>query len=179
MHRHLRGLLVAAAATLASASQPFSWADAQASMHACTNESRPLVDKYAYLSTRHAVGNALNGWMHVFMYALASGRQPVVGSGVAPRLFCGREGAFSCGVPFVNDARTLGGVRKMVGRHAAPFSDRTTAVLASDANQGYQWHGVGWLQRSTQRLARPQAVFVGLLTPVLILPYSLLLSVLS
>jgi len=62
MHRHLRGLLVAAAATLASASQPFSWADAQASMHACTNESRPLVDKYAYLSTRHAVGNALNGW---------------------------------------------------------------------------------------------------------------------
>ena len=62
MHRHLRGLLVAAAATLASASQPFSWADAQASMHACTNASRPLVDKYAYLSTRHAVGNALNGW---------------------------------------------------------------------------------------------------------------------
>ena len=139
MHRHLRGLLVAAAATLASASQPFSWADAQASMHACTNESRPLVDKYAYLSTRHAVGNALDGWMHVFMYALASGRQPVVGSGVAPRLFCGREGAFSCGVPFVNDARTLGGVRRgVVGRNAAPFSDRTTDVLASDANQGYR-----------------------------------------
>ena len=44
---------------------------------------------------------------------------------------------------------------------------------------GIVWHGVGWLQRSTQRLARPQAVFVGLLTPVLILPYSLLLSVLS
>ena len=59
MHRHLRGLLVAAAATLASASQPFSWADAQASMHACTNESRPLVDKYAYLSTRHALGRRL------------------------------------------------------------------------------------------------------------------------
>ena len=41
------------------------------------------------------------------------------------------------------------------------------------------WHGVGWMQRSTQRLARPQAVFVGLLTPVLILPYSLLVSLLS
>lgn len=41
------------------------------------------------------------------------------------------------------------------------------------------WHGVGWMQRSTQRLARPQAVFVGLLTPVLILPYSLLISLLS
>ncbi len=41
------------------------------------------------------------------------------------------------------------------------------------------WHGVGWMQRSTQRLARPQAVFVGLLTPVLILPYSLFVSLLS
>ena len=41
------------------------------------------------------------------------------------------------------------------------------------------WHSVGWMQRSTQRLARPHAVFVGLLTPVLILPYSLLISVLS
>lgn len=41
------------------------------------------------------------------------------------------------------------------------------------------WHSVGWMQRSTQRLARPHAVFVGLLTPVLILPYSVLISVLS
>ena len=98
------------------------------------------------MSTRHPLGNALSGWMHVFLYALASGRQPVVGSGVAPRLFCGREGAFSCGVPFVNDARTLGGVRRgVVGRNAAPFSDRTTDVLAQDAAQGYQWHNVGWL----------------------------------
>ena len=99
MRRHLRGLLVAAAVSLASASEPFSWADAQNAMHACTNGSKPLVDKYAYLSTRHALGNALSGWMHVFMYALASGRQPVVGSGPAPRLMCGRDGAFSCGVP--------------------------------------------------------------------------------
>lgn len=44
---------------------------------------------------------------------------------------------------------------------------------------GAVWHGMGWMQRSTQRLARPQAVFVGLLTPVLILPYFLLLSALS
>jgi hypothetical protein len=141
----MRRLLVAAAVSLASASEPFSWADAQNAMHACTNGSRPLVDKYAYLSTRHPLGNALSGWMHVFMYALASGRQPVVGSGTAPRLLCGREGAFSCGVPFVNDARTLGSVRRMVGRNGAPFSDRTTDVLASDAAQGYQWHNVGWL----------------------------------
>ena len=55
----MRRLLVAAAVSLASASEPFSWADAQNAMHACTNGSKPLVDKYAYLSTRHALGNAL------------------------------------------------------------------------------------------------------------------------
>ena len=60
----MRRLLVAAAVSLASASEPFSWADAQNAMHACTNGSRPLVDKYAYLSTRHPLGNALSGWMH-------------------------------------------------------------------------------------------------------------------
>ena len=76
MHRHLRGLLVAAAATLASASQPFSWADAQASMHACTNESRPLVDKYAYLSTRHPLGNALSGWTATRAGGISTGRGP-------------------------------------------------------------------------------------------------------
>ncbi len=52
-------------------------------------------------------------------------------------------------------------------------------LIVGSALCGVVWHGVGWMQRSTQRLARPQAVFVGLLTPVLILPYSLLLSVLS
>ena len=57
----MRRLLVAAAVSLASASEPFSWADAQNAMHACTNGSQPLVDKYAYLSTRHALGNALSG----------------------------------------------------------------------------------------------------------------------
>ena len=78
MRRVLRGLVAAASASAASASEPFSWADAQNAMHSCTNASRPLVDKYAYLSTRHPLGNALSGWMHVFLYALASGRQPVV-----------------------------------------------------------------------------------------------------
>ena len=56
----MRRLLVAAAVSLASASEPFSWADAQNEMHSCTNGSKPLVDKYAYLSTRHALGNALS-----------------------------------------------------------------------------------------------------------------------
>jgi ABC-type lipoprotein export system ATPase subunit len=41
------------------------------------------------------------------------------------------------------------------------------------------WHGIRWTQLSTQRLARPRAVFVGLLTPVLILPYALLIDFLT
>lgn len=35
---------------------------------------------------------------------------------------------------------------------------------------------MGFLQRSVRRLARPQAVFVGLFTPVLLLPYALLVD---
>ncbi len=38
------------------------------------------------------------------------------------------------------------------------------------------WHAVRLVQLSTLRLARPQAVMVGLLTPVLILPYALLID---
>ena len=94
MRRLLRGLVAAASAIAVSASEPFSWADAQNAMHSCTNGSKPLVDKYAYLSTRHPLGNALSGWMHVFLYALASGRQPVVGSGLAPRLLYARRDAY-------------------------------------------------------------------------------------
>ena len=54
-----------------------------------------------------------------------------------------------------------------------------TTVVAGTLLCFSAWHAVGWMQRSTQRLARPQAVFVGLLTPVLILPFSLLVSLLS
>lgn len=54
-----------------------------------------------------------------------------------------------------------------------------TTVVAGTLLCFSVWHAVGWMQRSTQRLARPQAVFVGLLTPVLILPFSLLVSLLS
>ena len=54
-----------------------------------------------------------------------------------------------------------------------------STVLVGAALCFVVWHSVGWMQRSTQRLARPHAVFVGLLTPVLILPYSLLISVLA
>ena len=139
----MRRLLVAAAVSLASASQPFSWADAQAAMHDCTNGSKPLVDKYAYLSTRHALGNALSGWMHVFLYALASGRQPVVGSGPAPRLLCGRDGAFSCGVPFVNDdppprplLRRLVEPRRDALRAAATHTEAPARARAAETPRG-------------------------------------------
>lgn len=54
-----------------------------------------------------------------------------------------------------------------------------TTVVAGTLLCFSVWHAVGWMQRSTQRLARPQAVFIGLLTPVLILPFSLLVSLLS
>ena len=73
----------------------------------------------------------------------------------------------------------LGFVVTLLSATALHDGLETTTLLVGAGLCGVVWHGVGWLQRSTQRLARPQAVFVGLLTPVLILPYSLLLSVLS
>ena len=60
---------------------------------------------------------------------------------------------------------------KMVGKFT---SSSTGAVLCFVV-----WHSVGWMQRSTQRLARPHAVFIGLLTPILILPYSILIGLLA
>ena len=38
------------------------------------------------------------------------------------------------------------------------------------------WHLVRFLQQSTQRLARPHAVFVGLLTPLMLLPFAILVE---
>jgi len=80
----------------------FSWADAQAAFRRCANDTTPAVrpDRYAYWTSTSALGNSLNIWMHVFLYALASGRQPVVGGGAGPEHLCGTHGAFECGVPF-------------------------------------------------------------------------------
>jgi hypothetical protein len=44
---------------------------------------------------------------------------------------------------------------------------------------GITSHVLRLAHQSTERLARPQAVFIGLLTPVLILPYALLLDMLT
>lgn len=73
----------------------------------------------------------------------------------------------------------LGLVMTLMSATALQGVPSMQTLVVGSALCGVVWHGVGWMQRSTQRLARPQAVFVGLLTPVLILPYSLLLSVLS
>ena len=73
----------------------------------------------------------------------------------------------------------LGMVMTAISATALQGAPSPETLVVGSVLCGMVWHGVGWMQRSTQRLARPQAVFVGLLTPVLILPYSLLLSVLS
>ena len=49
-------------------------------------------------------------------------------------------------------------------------------ILAGALTCFIAWHAVRLTQLSTNRLARPQAVMVGLLTPVLVLPYALLLD---
>ena len=80
----------------------FTWATAQRTMHRCMNGTTPDIrrDRYAYWRSTSALGNALNGWMHVFLYALASGRQLIAGDGLAVELLCGTHGAFLCGVPY-------------------------------------------------------------------------------
>ena len=80
----------------------FTWAAAQQNMRRCMNGTTPDIrpDRYAYWRSTSALGNALNGWMHVFLYALASGRQLVAGDGLAVELLCGTHGAFICGIPY-------------------------------------------------------------------------------
>ena len=93
-----------AAAPPPPAAQPgaFTWAAAQHTMRRCMNGTTPPYDqdRYAYWRSTSALGNALNGWMHVFLYALASGRQLVAGDGLAVELLCGTHGAFICGIPY-------------------------------------------------------------------------------
>lgn len=95
-------LVGAAKAAVTPAVDRFSWADAQRAMRCCMNHTTPVIreDRYAYWRSSSALGNALNGWMHMFLYALASGRQLVAGDGLSIELLCGTHGAFLCGVPY-------------------------------------------------------------------------------
>ncbi|MDG1552335.1 MAG: ATP-binding cassette domain-containing protein [Candidatus Poseidonia sp.] len=77
-------------------------------------------------------------------------------------------------LPFV-----LGGAITLLSSLA--FTDdlvAETAVIGALLT-GIVAHLLRFAQQSTERLARPQAVFIGLLTPVLILPYALLLDLLT
>lgn len=80
----------------------FSFYEAQTSLRRCMGGStpEPRADAFAYFASTSALGNTLNIWMHAFLYALASGRQPVMGKGITPDLMCGPEGVFVCGVPY-------------------------------------------------------------------------------
>lgn len=51
-----------------------------------------------------------------------------------------------------------------------------TTALVGSALCWSVWHAVRLAQLSTERLARPHAVLIGLLTPVLVLPYALLID---
>ena len=74
----------------------------QEDFYNCSEGSTPLPrsDRFVRWRSSSALGNALNVWMHAFLYALVSGRQLLVGEGVVPELFCGRNGAYECGAAY-------------------------------------------------------------------------------
>ena len=109
----------------------FTWAAAQHTMRRCMNGTTPDIrpDRYAYWRSTSALGNALNGWMHVFLYALASGRQLVAGDGLAVELLCGTHGAFICGIPY----RTKSWLKQQSSRGVdAAWTDSDHAVHTAD-----------------------------------------------
>lgn len=77
-------------------------------------------------------------------------------------------------LPFV-----LGGGITLLSSLAFTDGLAVETVVIGALLTGFVAHLLRLAQQSTERLARPQAVFVGLLTPVLILPYALLLDLLT
>ena len=77
-------------------------------------------------------------------------------------------------LPFV-----LGGAITLLSNLAFTDGLAVETVVIGALLTGFVAHLLRLAQQSTERLARPQAVFVGLLTPVLILPYALLLDLLT
>jgi hypothetical protein len=70
----------------------------------------------------------------------------------------------------------LGGAITLISTICLQQPVEPLEILVGAALCAGSWHAIGWAQRSTNRLARPQAVFIGLLTPVLILPYALIID---
>lgn len=77
-------------------------------------------------------------------------------------------------LPFV-----LGGAITLLSSLAFTDGLAVETVVIGALLTGFVAHLLRFAQQSTERLARPQAVFVGLLTPALILPYALLLDLLT
>lgn len=77
----------------------WTWQDVQSDFANCTDGLTPRPnERYAVWQSTAALGNALNVWVHIFLFAVASGRQLLVGQGVVPELLCGPRGAYLCGV---------------------------------------------------------------------------------
>ena len=89
--------------------------------------------------------------------------------------YCVSSGTPHSGMlPFV-----LGGAITLLSSLAFTDGLAVETVVIGALLTGFVAHLLRFAQQSTERLARPQAVFVGLLTPVLILPYALLLDLLT
>ena len=100
----------------------WSWAEAQSTYASCSPDAPgrqpgryitwvPEADKHST-----ALGNALNTLAHVVLYALVSGRQPVVGRGRVNALMCGPAGAFECGLPYHTQIDIISKIMRSVGR---------------------------------------------------------------
>ena len=73
----------------------------------------------------------------------------------------------------------LGAVVTMASNFALVSEFSAINMFVGALLTGITSHVLRLAHQSTERLARPQAVFIGLLTPVLILPYALLLDMLT
>jgi hypothetical protein len=73
----------------------------------------------------------------------------------------------------------LGCLLTLLSSLSFSYAIEPTAIIVGGLLTFLTWHTIRLLHEATNRLARPRAVFVGLLTPTLILPYALLLDLLS
>lgn len=132
----------------------WSWHETQLDFANCTNGSTPFPrkslfanrtidaragsDRFVTWSSTSALGNALNVYMHAFIFALASGRQLAVGNGVAIELLCGEShGAYACG---------LNG-RGVAAQRTTPPADWSNLFsghrVVSSHNSWYQYQNLG------------------------------------
>ena len=94
----------------------FELRNAQATYSRCASAPIPPSHLQRYVTwtperpgSTSALGNALNCFASVFLYAIVSGRQIVAGPGRVPSLLCNplMGGAFECGVPWYRELGEL------------------------------------------------------------------------